>query len=79
MNKLVRGGAVLSLISTFVVFMYAQTGKTKTALIKANVSQTQLNTTKDNKKLEILVTDDKKKKSAPVKKLVEKTVCRKRR
>jgi len=79
MNKLVRGGAVLSLISTFVVFMYAQTGKTKTALIKANVSQTQLNTTKDNKKLEILVTDDKKKKAAPVKKLVEKTVCRKRR
>ena len=76
MNKLVRGAAVLSLISTFVVFMYAQTGKTETALIKANVSQIQLNTTEDNKNLEILVTDDKKK-AAPAKKLVEKTVLSK--
>lgn len=76
MNKLVRGGAVLSLISTFVVFMYAQTGKTETALIKANVSQTQLNTTEDNKNLEILITDDKKK-AATGKKLVEKTVASK--
>lgn len=77
MNKLVRGVAVLSLISTFVVFMYAQTNKTETTLIKANVSQTQLNNTKDNSNLEILVTDDKKKKAAPAKKLVEKTVLSK--
>ncbi|MEJ7848169.1 MAG: 3D domain-containing protein [Pyrinomonadaceae bacterium] len=76
MNKLVRGAAVLSLISTFVVFMYAETSKTGTALTKANLSHTQLNTTKDNKNLEISVTDDKKK-AAPAKKLVEKTVLSK--
>ncbi|MBC7898985.1 MAG: 3D domain-containing protein [Saprospiraceae bacterium] len=74
MNKLVRGGVILSLIGTLVVFMYAQS-KTETALNIANVSQTQLNNTED-KNLDIEIKDDKKKANAN-KKLVEKTVMSK--
>lgn len=71
MKNLVRGGVILSLISLFVVFMYAQTG-TVTALDIAKDSQTQFNntvtdTTDSNKTL----TEDKSKK------LVEKTVMTK--
>jgi 3D (Asp-Asp-Asp) domain-containing protein len=73
MKNLVRGGVILSLISLFVVFMYAQTG-TVTALDIAKDSQTQFNTVTDttnstdsNKTL----TEDKSKK------LVEKTVMTK--
>ena len=41
MKNLVRGGAILSLLSLFVVFMYAQT-KPVEALINANDSQTKI-------------------------------------
>ncbi|MEP6788022.1 MAG: 3D domain-containing protein [Acidobacteriota bacterium] len=58
MKNLVRGGAILSLLSLFVVFMYAQT-KTVSTLAIANDSQPKIennisNTlvdTKDDKKL----------------------------
>ncbi|HUR97001.1 MAG TPA: 3D domain-containing protein [Pyrinomonadaceae bacterium] len=63
MKKLVRGGGILSLMSLFVVFMYAQ-AKTETALNIANDSQLQLNNESSN-----LVGDDKK--------LVKKTVISK--
>ena len=61
MKNLVRGGAILSLIGLFVVFMYAQT-KTGAALSSANDSQLKLNIS-ESPNLEI---DDKK--------LVKKTV-----
>ena len=56
MKNLVRGGAILSLMGLFVVFMYAQT-KTATALSSANDSQLKLNSSEtlsldlDDKKL----------------------------
>jgi len=62
MKKLVRGGVILSLMSLFVVFMYAQ-AKTETALNIANDSQLKLNNESSN-----LVSDDK---------LVKKTVISK--
>jgi 3D (Asp-Asp-Asp) domain-containing protein len=62
MKNLVRGGAILSLIGLFVVFMYAQT-KTETALNIANDSQLKLNNSIESSNL---VTDEKK--------LVKKTV-----
>src|SRR5215203_6919772 len=62
MKKLVRGGGILSLMSLFVVFMYAQ-AKTETALYIANDSQLKLNNESSN-----LVSDDK---------LVKKTVISK--
>jgi 3D (Asp-Asp-Asp) domain-containing protein len=62
MKNLVRGGAILSLIGLFVVFMYAQT-KTEVALSSANDSQLKLNNSIESSNL---VTDDKK--------LVKKTV-----
>src|SRR5688572_20869820 len=61
MKNLVRGGAILSLIGLFVVFMYAQT-KTVTALSSANDSQLKLNISETSS----LDLDDKK--------LVKKTV-----
>ena len=64
MKNLVRGGAILSLLSLFVVFVYAQTTKTDPTLAIANDSQPKIennisNTlisstsvdTKDDKKL----------------------------
>jgi 3D (Asp-Asp-Asp) domain-containing protein len=63
MKNLVRGGAILSLIGLFVVFMYAQT-KTEVALSSANDSQLKLNNSIESSNL---VTDDDKK-------LVKKTV-----
>jgi 3D (Asp-Asp-Asp) domain-containing protein len=62
MKKLVRGGGILSLMSLFVVFMYAQ-AKTETDLNIANDSQLKLNNESSN-----LVSDDK---------LVKKTVISK--
>lgn len=77
MKNLVRGGVILSIISLFVVFMYAQTG-TETALDIATDSQIQLNNTvtetiNSNKSLPSnkSLTEDKSKK------LVEKTVMTK--
>ena len=66
MKNLVRGGAILSLISVFVVFMFAQ-AKTGNALSSANDSQLQLNNSSES--LEA-VADDKK--------LVKKTVSERR-
>jgi len=62
MKNLVRGGVILSLISMFVAFMYAQT-KTETALNIANDSQTRLNN--DITDLNLVIDE---------KKLVKKTV-----
>lgn len=62
MKNLVRGGAILSLVGLFVVFMYAQT-KTETNLSSANDSQLKLNSSIESSEV---VADDKK--------LVKKTV-----
>ena len=64
MKNLVRGGVILSLISVFVVFMYAQ-ARTEVALSSANDSQLKLNNSIDSSNL-VTETDDKK--------LVKKTV-----
>ena len=64
MKNLVRGGVILSLISMFVVFMYAQ-ARTEVALSSANDSQLKLNNNIDSSNL-VTETDDKK--------LVKKTV-----
>ena len=78
MKKLVRGGVILSLISLFVVFMYAQTKTEKNVLNIANDSQTQLNTTEKNIDTNLVFDDtDNKKKVRTDKKLVEKTVMSK--
>jgi len=64
MKNLVRGGVILSLISMFVVFMYAQ-ARTEVALSSANDSQLKLNNNIESSNL-VSETDDKK--------LVKKTV-----
>ena len=68
MKNLVRGGVILSLISVFVVFMYAQ-AKTEVALSSANDSHLKLNNFIDSPHL-VTETDDKK--------LVKKTVSESR-
>ena len=65
MKKLVRGGAILSLLSMCVVFIYAQ-AKTESTLAIANYSQSTLETDIP----ETLVTDN----TDDEKKLVKKTV-----
>jgi len=45
MKNLVRGGAILSLLSLFVVFVYAQTTKTDPTLAIANDSQPKIENT----------------------------------
>ena len=80
MNKLVRGGIVLSIMVTFVAFVYAQT-RTQTSLSSAkSTSQKEVagsfiasEVAIDNVVLEPAVNDDKVKS----KKLVEKTVSSK--
>jgi 3D (Asp-Asp-Asp) domain-containing protein len=67
MKNLVRGGVILSLISLFVVFIYAQTKtKTETATVIANDSQAVVNNVNTEEKLAV---DDTK--------LVKKTVIEK--
>ena len=66
MKKLVRGGAILSLLSLCVVFIYAQ-AKTESTLAIANDSQTKLVTNIPGSNLNTNNTDDEKK-------LVKKTV-----
>ena len=69
MKNLVRGGLVLTLVSLFVVFIYAQTTKIDDALIIANDSQSNLtNNISDNFLLDnildqqiVVQTDDDKK------------------
>lgn len=68
MKNLVRGGAILSLLSLFVVFIYAQT-KTVDPLINANDSQAKIENSISNNSL-INKTDDDKK-------LIKKTVSTK--
>ena len=65
MKNLVRGGVILSLISVFVVFMYAEANTEVVALSSANDSQLKLNSDIENSDL-VSETDDKK--------LVKKTV-----
>ena len=67
MKKLVRGGAILSLLSLCVVFIYAQ-AKTESTLAIANDSQTNLVTNIPETNLNTNNTDDEKK-------LVKKTVA----
>ena len=60
MKNLVRGGAILSLLSLFVVFIYAQ-AKTEKALSIANDSQTKIeNNISDNNLSNNQQEDDKK-------------------
>ena len=66
MKNLVRGGAILSLIGLFVVFMYAQ-AKTEGSLSSANDSQLKLNS--DSESSEVVAED---------KNLIKKTVSGKR-
>src|SRR5436190_20097912 len=65
MKNLVRGGVILTLLSLFVVFIYAQT-KTVDPLINANDSQTKIENSISNNSLINNNDDDKK--------LVKKTV-----
>ena len=67
MKNLVRGGVILTLLSLFVVFIYAQ-AKTVDPLINANDSQTKIENTINSNTL--VNTDDDKK-------LVKKTVSSK--
>ena len=72
MKNLVRGGALLSLLGLFVVFIYAQQTKTETTLVIANDSHTIIdNNNISNSNLAAVKTgdDDKKlvKKTASVK------------
>ncbi len=71
MKNLVRGGVVLSLIGTFVVFIYAQ-AKTETALSSAKDSRIQLNNIEEDNKSEAVIEQQDNNK-----KLVEKTVSSK--
>jgi 3D (Asp-Asp-Asp) domain-containing protein len=81
MNKLVRGGIVLSIMVTFVAFIYAQT-RTQTGLSSAKTSSQKTTVGSfigaeaaiDNVVIEPTANDDEKVKS---KKLVEKTVMSK--
>jgi 3D (Asp-Asp-Asp) domain-containing protein len=81
MNKLVRGGIVLSIMVTFVAFIYAQT-RTQTSLSSAKTSSQKVivgsfigaEAAIDNVVFEPTANDDEKVKS---KKLVEKTVMSK--
>ena len=66
MKNLVRGGAILSLIGLFVMFMYAQ-AKTEGGLSSANDSQLKLNS--DSESSEVVAED---------KNLIKKTVSGKR-
>ncbi len=60
MKYLVRGGAIMSLLSLFVVFMYAQ-AKTESTLTIANDSQVKIQNNTDNT---LVTADDKDKNSA---------------
>lgn len=68
MKNLVRGGVILSLISLFVVFIYAQ-GKTQT--------ETVLNIANDSQTIEKEVINTEVRSSVEDKKLVKKTVMEK--
>lgn len=68
MKNLVRGGVILSLISLFVVFMYAQ-GKTQTENV--------LNIANDSQTIEKEVVNTEVRSSVEDKKLVKKTVMEK--
>ena len=69
MKNLVRGGAILSLLSLFVVFIYAQ-AKTVSTLAIANDSQPKIENNITENNLDTNTTDDEKK-------LVKKTVSTK--
>ena len=60
MKNLVRGGALLSLLGLFVVFIYAQQTKTETTLVIANDSHTKIENNISNTALIEQQNDDKK-------------------
>ncbi|HKX83972.1 MAG TPA: 3D domain-containing protein [Pyrinomonadaceae bacterium] len=68
MKNLVRGGVILSLISLFVVFMYAQGAKP---------TETALNIANDSQSIEKAVVNTEIKSTVEDKKLVKKTVIEK--